>query len=222
MWHAAKIEKTLFTPFPNHLFNKLQLRFSLPMPLILEMVFPGSFFFSSKLTFKMQITDYLASANFPIHTSHSDPGGLQRVHLLHTNCEQTKQCQHIISISQQLGPRLGFTEIWHPFEWAKKSLSQHMGESHICSGKVLPKQSDTIPLQNHCMVLESNEYHNTCKGKVSIYMTHTDLILLHSDLHKIRVSKAYWDSCREVLCIVSNLKMCTSLLLSIAHTHQNY
>jgi hypothetical protein len=38
MWHAAKTEKTLFTPVPNHLFYKLQLCSSLPMPLILEMV----------------------------------------------------------------------------------------------------------------------------------------------------------------------------------------
>jgi hypothetical protein len=35
--------------------------------------------FFSKITFKMQITDYLASANSPIHTSHFDQGGLQCV-----------------------------------------------------------------------------------------------------------------------------------------------
>jgi hypothetical protein len=38
----------------------------------------------SRITFKMQITDYLASANSPIHTSHFDPGSLRRVHLLRT------------------------------------------------------------------------------------------------------------------------------------------
>jgi hypothetical protein len=54
----------------------------------------------------MQVTDYLASANSPIHTSHFDPGGPQCVHLLRTNCEQTKQCQDIFSVSQQLGTRL--------------------------------------------------------------------------------------------------------------------
>jgi hypothetical protein len=35
----------------------------------------GSFYFS-EITFKMQITDYLASANSPIHTSHFDPHSL--------------------------------------------------------------------------------------------------------------------------------------------------
>jgi hypothetical protein len=43
--------------------------------------------FFSEITFKMQITDYLASANSTIHTSHFDPGSLQCVHLLCTNCE---------------------------------------------------------------------------------------------------------------------------------------
>jgi hypothetical protein len=40
-----------------------------------------------EITFKMQITDYLASANSSIHTLNFDPGGLQCVHLLCTICE---------------------------------------------------------------------------------------------------------------------------------------
>jgi hypothetical protein len=52
------------------------------------------------------------------------------------------------------------------------SVSSHpkkltTGESHICSGDMLPEQSDTIPKQNHYLDMESNEYHNRCKGKVS-------------------------------------------------------
>jgi hypothetical protein len=38
MQHAAKIEKTSFTPVPNHPFYEVELCSSLPMPLILEMV----------------------------------------------------------------------------------------------------------------------------------------------------------------------------------------
>jgi hypothetical protein len=58
---------------------------------------PGSFFFF-QITFKMQITDYLASANSHIHTLHFDPGGLQHVHLLCTNCEQTKHSVNTFSV----------------------------------------------------------------------------------------------------------------------------
>jgi hypothetical protein len=35
------------------------------------------------------------------------------------------------------------------------------------TGDLLPEQSNTIPLQNHCMDFKSSEYHNTFKGKVS-------------------------------------------------------
>jgi hypothetical protein len=36
----------------------------------------------------------------------------------------------------------------------QRSPSQDMGESRICSGDMLPEQSNTIPLQNHYMDLE--------------------------------------------------------------------
>jgi hypothetical protein len=48
----------------------------------------------------------------------------------------------------------------------QKCPSQDMGESRIFSSDVLPEQSNTIPLQNHYMDLELNEYHNTWKEKV--------------------------------------------------------
>jgi hypothetical protein len=42
-----------------------------------------------------------------------------------------------------------------------------MDESRICSSDMLPEQTNIIPLQNHYMDLEWNEYHSTSKGKVS-------------------------------------------------------
>jgi hypothetical protein len=98
------------------------------------------------------------------------------------------QCQHIFSISLQLDTRLrwvirfvlpwvqlcasfiqkrvtGFKKVLYSFERAK-SPSEDMGESRIWPGSLLPKYSNTIPLQNHYTDLESNEYHTTWKGKV--------------------------------------------------------
>jgi hypothetical protein len=171
----------------------------------------------------MQITHYLASENFPIHTSHFDPRGLRCVHLLRTNCEQTKtqcqarhfaatvssccpECRCLSSFTQKRGTR--FKEIQYSFEWAKKSPSQDTGESHICSSDVLAKQSNTIPLQNQCMDLESNEYHNTCKGKVSKCTWRAQTLsyctLIYTKSEFLRTTR----TCREVPYAVSNLKKC--------------
>jgi hypothetical protein len=116
---------------------------------------PGRFCFP-KITFKMQITDYLASANSPIHTLHFEPGSLWCVYLLCTNCEQQNTVNDIFSISQQLGARLwwviwfvlprvplsvpfiqkrvtGFKEISYPFERVKKVPVKIHPEISACS-----------------------------------------------------------------------------------------
>jgi hypothetical protein len=153
----------------------------------------------------MQITHYLASENYPIHTSHFHPCSLQCVHLLRTSCEQTKHsvktfhqnCEFLlprvllpVSFTQKRGTH--FKETQYSLEWAKKFQSRYGWVMHLPGRHVSQPEKYMIPLQNHYMDLESKEYHNTCKGKVSkMYMTWTDLVLLHSDLHKIRVSKDY-------------------------------
>jgi hypothetical protein len=48
----------------------------------------------------------------------------------------------------------------------QKSQSRYGWVTHLRL-QLLPKQSNMIPLQNHYMDLEPNEYHNTYKGKAS-------------------------------------------------------
>jgi hypothetical protein len=121
----------------------------------------------------MQITHYLASENSPIHISHFDPRGLQCVHLLCTNGEQAKHVKTFHCNCEFVLPRVplsvSFTQkgVHALSRYSTNFWMSKKGESCICSGDTLPEKSNTIPLQNQYMDLESNEYHNTCKGKVS-------------------------------------------------------
>jgi hypothetical protein len=133
---------------------------------------PGGYFFPEMTTANHSLP---CPWKLPIHTFCFDPCSLWCVHMLHTtvNKQNTLSGHFTATVSSCCclfhSHRKGVYALrgYNTHMNKQEYPSQDMSESQTCSSDVLPEQSNTTPLQNHYTDLESNEYHNTCKGKVS-------------------------------------------------------